>query len=92
VVTAPSVQAVPLRWVLRPGSAADGHGTPASFNARAIRAALRQLVLQAPAPVIATMLGYSHEGTAQVAAEVGSPWSRYAPGDHARPRSREGNS
>jgi integrase len=55
-------------------------------------AALRQLVLQAPAPVIATMLGYSHDGTAQAAAEVGSPWSRYAPGDHARPRSREGNS
>ncbi len=55
-------------------------------------AALRQLVLQAPAPVIATMLGYSHGGTAQVAAEVGSPWSRYAPGDHARPRSREGSS
>jgi hypothetical protein len=54
-------------------------------------AALRQLVLQAPAPVIATMLGYSHEGTAQIAAEVGSPWSRYAPGDHARPRSREEN-
>ena len=37
------------------------------------------------APVIATMLGYSHGGTAQVAAEAGSPWSGYAPGDHARP-------
>jgi hypothetical protein len=48
-------------------------------------AALRQLVLQAPAPVIATMLGYCHERTAQVAAEAGSPWSRYAPGDHTRP-------
>ena len=55
-------------------------------------AALRQLVLQAPAPVIAAMLGYSHEGTAQVAAEVGSPWSRYAPGDRARPLSGEGDS
>jgi hypothetical protein len=55
-------------------------------------AALRQLVLQAPAPVIATMLGYSHDGTAQVAAQAGSPWSRYAPGDHARPRSTEGSS
>src|SRR6266542_4139569 len=55
-------------------------------------AALRQLVLQAPAPVIATMLGYSHDGTAQVAAEAGSPWSRYAPGDHARPRTGKGSS
>ena len=43
------------------------------------RCALRQLVLQAPAPVIATMLGYSHGGTAQVAAEVGSPSRRFAP-------------
>jgi hypothetical protein len=55
-------------------------------------AALRQLVLQAPALVIATMLGYSHGGTAQVAAQAGSPWSRYAPGDNARPRSRETSS
>lgn len=48
-------------------------------------AALRQLVLQAPAPVIATMLGYTHQQAARVAAEAGSPWSRYAPGDHTRP-------
>lgn len=54
-------------------------------------AALRQLVLQAPAPVIAAMLGYSHDGTAQVAAEVGSPWSRYASGDHTRLRSGQGD-
>ena len=31
---------VPARCGLRPGSAADGHGTPASFNARVIRAAV----------------------------------------------------
>jgi hypothetical protein len=49
-------------------------------------------ILQAPAPVIATMLGYSHGGTAQVAAEAGSPWSRYAPAGHARLRFREGSS
>ena len=55
-------------------------------------AALRQLVLQAPAPVIATMLGYSHQGAARVAAKAGSPWSRYAPGDHDRPPSGEGDS
>ncbi len=38
VVTVPSVQPAPVRCVLRPGSAADGHGTAASFKARAIRA------------------------------------------------------
>jgi site-specific recombinase XerD len=45
--------------------------------------ALRHLVLQAPAPVIARMLGYSNEQTSRVASEAGSPWSRYAPvGEH----------
>jgi hypothetical protein len=37
---APSVHAVPGRCGFRAGSAADGHGTPASFSARAIRATL----------------------------------------------------
>ena len=55
-------------------------------------AALRQLVLQAPAPVIAEMLSYSHQGTARVAAEAGSPWSRYASGDNGRPSSGKGDS
>ena len=55
-------------------------------------AALRQLVLQAPAPVIADMLSYSHQGTARVAAEAGSPWSRYAPGDNGWPSSGKGDS
>jgi hypothetical protein len=35
-----SVQAVPARCGFRSGSAADGHGTPASFRARVIRAVL----------------------------------------------------
>jgi len=48
-------------------------------------AALRHLVLQAPAPVVATMLGYQAETTTRIAADVGSPWTRYAPGDHTRP-------
>lgn len=52
------------------------HGIP-SLNART--ATLRQLVLEAPAPVIARMLGYSYEQATQIAAEAGSPWSRYAP-------------
>lgn len=48
-------------------------------------AALRQLVLQAPAPVVAGMLGYHNKYTARLLAEAGGTWSRYAPGDdHAR--------
>ena len=46
-------------------------------------AAIRQLVLQAPAPVIARMLGYHPEHITALAAEAGSPWSHYAPDDHA---------
>jgi hypothetical protein len=47
-------------------------------------AALRQLVLQAPAPVVAKALGYHHSTTTRVATEAGTPWSRYAAGDHSR--------
>ncbi|TKA11014.1 site-specific integrase [Actinacidiphila oryziradicis] len=47
-------------------------------------AAIRHLLLQAPAPVVARMLGYHDDTTAQLAAEAGGTWSRYAPGDHAR--------
>jgi hypothetical protein len=46
-------------------------------------AALRQLVLQAPAPVVAQALGYNHSTTARIATEAGTPWSRYASGDHS---------
>jgi hypothetical protein len=50
--------------------------------------AIRQLVLQAPAPVIAQALGY-HPATAhRHAADAGGTWTRYAPGDHARPQPR----
>jgi hypothetical protein len=45
--------------------------------------AIRQLVLQAPAPVIARMLGYTDQQTTRTADAAGSPWSRYAPGDHS---------
>jgi integrase len=55
-------------------------------------AALRHLVLQAPAPVIATMLGYGHQQAARIAAEAGSPWSRYAPEDQHQPPPAEGDS
>ncbi|WP_307710692.1 hypothetical protein [Streptomyces sp. V1I6] len=47
-------------------------------------AAIRHLVLQAPAPVVACMLGYHDETTAQLTAEAGGAWQRYAPGDHSR--------
>jgi len=47
-------------------------------------AALRQLVLQAPAPVVAQALGYNHSTTTRVATEAGTPWSRYASGDHVQ--------
>ena len=47
-------------------------------------AALRQLVLQVPAPVVAQALGYHHNTTTRVATEAGTPWSHYAPGDHSR--------
>jgi hypothetical protein len=47
-------------------------------------AALRQLVLQAPAPVVAQALGYNHSTTTWVATQAGTPWSHYAAGDHRR--------
>jgi DNA-binding transcriptional regulator YbjK len=40
---------------------------------------LRQLVLQAPAPVIARVLGFHDVTTTRIAADAGGPWSRYAP-------------
>jgi hypothetical protein len=45
-------------------------------------AALRQLVLQAPAPVVAKMLGYNPDHTARLVTQAGGTWSRYAAGDH----------
>jgi integrase len=47
-------------------------------------AALRQLVLQAPAPVIADALGYHTKHIAKVWTEAGGNWKTYAPGDHSR--------
>lgn len=47
-------------------------------------AAIRHLVLQAPAPVVARMLGYHDDTTARLAEEAGGTWRHYAPGDHRR--------
>jgi len=55
-------------------------GLPAQ---RGRTAAIRHLVLQAPAPVVARMLGYHDDTTAQLAEEAGGTWKRDAPGDHA---------
>ncbi|WP_411057787.1 hypothetical protein [Streptomyces sp. E11-3] len=41
-------------------------------------------MLQAPAPVIARMLGYSNDHTTRLAEEAGGTWRQYAPGDHSR--------
>jgi hypothetical protein len=37
------------------------------------------------------MLGYGHQQAARIAAEAGSPWSRYAPEDRDQPPSAEGD-
>ena len=46
--------------------------------------AIRQHVMDMPAPIVAEALGYHHVTTAKLAAQSGSTWSRYAPGDHSR--------
>lgn len=46
--------------------------------------ALRYLVLQAPAPVIARTLGYTDQQTSRTAADAGAPWSRYATSERHR--------
>jgi hypothetical protein len=53
--------------------------------AQATRAAtLRQLVLQAPAPVIADALGFSAHHMNRIWTAAGGSWNTYAPGDHTR--------
>jgi hypothetical protein len=42
-------------------------------------AALHQLVLQAPAPVIAQALGFHHTTTQRHHAAAGGTWNRYSP-------------
>lgn len=50
--------------------------------------AIRELPLQAPAPVVAGMLGYNPEHTEQLATQAGATWKRYAVGDHTNTRNR----
>lgn len=56
-------------------------GVPATA---ARNAALRDLVLNAPVPVIARALGYSHPAAHRHATQAGQTWARYAPGNHAQ--------
>ena len=56
-------------------------GVPASA---ARGAAIRQQLLEMPAPVVAGALGYHDKTTTRLLNEAGSQWSRYAAGDHAR--------
>jgi len=55
------------------------HGIPVQ---EARTATLQQLVLQAPAPVIANSLGFHHAHTTRLVREGGGTWNRYAGGDH----------
>ena len=81
------------RWLF-PGRRAAQPLHPATLTAllgefglptrAALTATLRQLVLQAPAPVVSRALGYHHNTAHRHAAQAGGPWARYAPGDHAQ--------
>jgi integrase len=51
-------------------------------TATARSSALRHLVLQAPAPVIARSLGFHDQTTSRISTEAGKTWNQYAPGDH----------
>ena len=47
--------------------------------------AIRQHVMEMPSPVVADALSYHPNTTARLAAQAAGTFSRYAPGDHARP-------
>jgi hypothetical protein len=50
--------------------------------------AIRQHVLDMPAPVVADALGYHPVTATRIATQAGAIWSRYAPGDHSQPQLR----
>ncbi|MEU3571493.1 hypothetical protein AB0E96_24160 [Kitasatospora sp. NPDC036755] len=47
-------------------------------------AAIRQQLLELPAPVVADALGYHDKTTSRLRNETGGTWSRCAAGDHGR--------
>ena len=74
-------------WLF-PGRSAGSHLRPSTLRARVMEmgmdilatrnAALRQLVLDCPPPVVADTLGYSYQAIDRHAIRAGSPWSSYA--------------
>ena len=81
------------RWLFpgrRPGQPMQPRSLAPLLRARGIpvqngrAAAIRQLVLQAPPPVVAGMLGYHDKTTTRLVLEAGGSWNRYASGDHSR--------
>lgn len=69
---------------MNPASLQDHLRTIGVPPQRGRTSAIRHLVLQAPAPVIAKALGYHDKTTTRLVTEAGGTWSRYAPGDHTR--------
>ncbi len=53
-------------------------------NQEARTRAIRELLLQAPASVVADMLGYNPVSAQRIADEAGSTWKSYAAGEHKR--------
>lgn len=47
-------------------------------------AAIRQKLLELPAPVVADAPGYHDKTTSRLLRDTGGTWSRYAAGDHGR--------
>ncbi|MFE1383498.1 hypothetical protein ACFW6S_31580 [Streptomyces sp. NPDC058740] len=81
------------RWLF-PGRRAGRPARPDHLSARlgeigvpvaaARGAAIRQQLLELPAPVVADALGYHDKTTSRLLRESGGTWSRYAAGDHLR--------
>ncbi|GAA1581082.1 hypothetical protein GCM10009789_38680 [Kribbella sancticallisti] len=84
----------PGRQLLFPGRRAGQPIHPTSIrlrlhnlgipNLNARTRAIRELLLQAPAPVVATMLNYTPHSAERIAAHAGNTWKTYATGDHTR--------
>jgi hypothetical protein len=59
-------------------------------TARGRTSAIRQHVMEMPAPVVADALGYHPVTTTRLASQTAATFSRYAPGGHQRPPAGEG--
>lgn len=61
-----------------------GHTNQVGVAVAGRAAAIRQHILESPAPVVADALAYHYVTTARLATETGGDWSRYAAGNHSR--------